>query len=329
LEAAVLALLLSAQANGTSIVVKVKQQRIILAADTLQGVLTEQSRQQPTSPHNSCKIVVLGKVAFAALGHPSYERVNIIKDPVESWDAYDDARNTYDLHPKDIQAMAEDWGKEESDHFARMYSHWKEMVVGMAADSDENLLLRGVFAGWNKKGNAELIFMSITLNGSYIEHTPHSMPARSLPYSPNNLTKLMIESSVPNSKAVQREWASKSKDFPKEERDWRELEFFIQTTSDYQSNVGKDVDVVELTPSGTKWLQKKACLDTTPASISSSDAKIDDVTPPVKTAGRQQQEVPETSHPKYVRLSALFLAAVGAALLAAFARRKLRHRNDA
>jgi hypothetical protein len=114
-KGAALALLLSAQAHGTSIVVRVKQHRIILAADTLQGVLTEKSGLQPTNPHDSCKIVVLGKVVFTAIGHPDYQRLTIT-DPVEQWDAYEDARSTYDLHPKDIRAMAEAWGKLAADH---------------------------------------------------------------------------------------------------------------------------------------------------------------------------------------------------------------------
>ena len=202
--------------------------------------------------------MVLGKVAFAALGHPSYQRVNIT-DPVETFDSYDDARNTYALHLKDIQAMAEDWEKLESEHFANMYSHWKDRVILLATDVPDHLLLRGVFGGWSKKGNAELIFVSIALNGSQIEHKHEIMFARSLPYSPNDLTRLMIESDVPNSKALRAKWASKSQEFPKGERDWRELEFLIQATSDYEPNVGKDVDVLELTPSGTQWLQKKVC----------------------------------------------------------------------
>ncbi|MFY9560305.1 MAG: hypothetical protein WAQ52_08745 [Terriglobales bacterium] len=253
-------LLLPSRGRGTTIIAKVTNQRIILAADTRQGfIIGESVRPNPKdNKEDGCKIIVLKSVGFGALGHPDYHPTDI-RDTIEEWNAYDDARQTYDLHPRDIRAMAEEWGKLAAKHYASFYSWKKDKVIAIARDNKLNLLLRGVFAGWNTKGQAELIFMDITLDGTYIAHKANFMPARTRPYSANDITKLLIESSENEAKGARKKWTVRSKTFPLKERDWRELEFLVQTTSDYDPEVGKEVDVLELTRAGASWLQNKTC----------------------------------------------------------------------
>src|SRR5271163_4217177 len=79
----------AAPAWGTTIVVKMESNRIILAADTRRNTLEKYSN--PKTEHafhdDSCKVIALGKSGFAATGNSDYERVEL-GDMVSDWSAF-------------------------------------------------------------------------------------------------------------------------------------------------------------------------------------------------------------------------------------------------
>ena len=104
--------LLSSPLDCTTIVMRVTQQRIILAADTRRRVLTPSlgTNASQNFKDDLCKVVALKRVAFGSMGESSYEPV-VLGDTVKKWDASDDARTVYEAHVNDIRGMADAWGK--------------------------------------------------------------------------------------------------------------------------------------------------------------------------------------------------------------------------
>ena len=59
--------------------------------------------------------------------------------------------------------------------------------------------------------------------------------------------------------AFAKKWSEKSKQFPKSEIDWRQVEFLIKSTNAYDKTVGRDADVLEIRASRYSWLHRCAC----------------------------------------------------------------------
>lgn len=132
----------------------------------------------------------------------------------------------------------------------------------LVASSPDHALTAGVFVGWDVKGKAELILEAIRYKGPNLEQMEDIVEfqgSRDLPYTSSVLTQELIEGNTDRTKEARKEWARKSKTFPKKELDWRWLEFLIQKTGAF-TDVGQKVDIVQLTPEGhSEWLQRCAC----------------------------------------------------------------------
>ncbi len=88
-------------AHATSIVIKLNEQRIVIAADNLgidaAGVVHE----------DQCKIVQAGGAAFAAMGISSFSPSHYpTLGATANWDAKDEERNAYAVHNNDVEAAA-------------------------------------------------------------------------------------------------------------------------------------------------------------------------------------------------------------------------------
>jgi hypothetical protein len=258
-------------ALATSVVVKVEKDRIILAADTRRKGMSSDASNSHDFHDDTCKIAPLGRVGFAIAGYYNHNEKSPTDRAEWSWSAYEDARTSYRLHPNNITEMAGDWGAREIEIFKTLYSLHSSLVQKLAHADNSTPLVIGHFAGWDNEGRPTLILEMIVLNkGPFallnqpfvlnpIVAIPVVFHERDLPYSTNNYTEDLIEHDPAKASATAKEWSVRSKVFPEPQRDWRWLEFLIQSTAPHDEEVGKDVDVLEIKASGSKWLHNSAC----------------------------------------------------------------------
>jgi hypothetical protein len=69
----------------------------------------------------------------------------------------------------------------------------------------------------------------------------------------------LVEGDSEHTRVIRKKWKKKSKTFPKSQRDWRWVEFLVESTSDDDKTVGKEADVLEVRQSGSTWLQNSGC----------------------------------------------------------------------
>jgi hypothetical protein len=248
----VLLVCIATLAHATSVVAKVSEEKVVIAADTL-GIDTEGTRHE-----DQCKIVPLGKYVFAAASIASFWTTL----PKSSWDSKVEAEAAYRSHETDIEAAASDWLERAERYFSNLRGADRMRARSMVASAPDHALTVGVFVGWNAKGKAEFVLEAIRYkepNLEQIEHIIEFGRSRDLPYTSNVITQELIEGHTNRTSEARKEWAMKSKTFPKEELGWRWLEFLIQKTGAF-ADVGQKVDIMQLTREGhSEWLQRCAC----------------------------------------------------------------------
>jgi hypothetical protein len=247
-------------AESTTIVIKIESQRIILAADTRRETKSPGQTTNHEYHDDTCKVLAFGNVGFTVTGNADYHRLSI-NDVVPDWSAWDDA-NTFSSYKDDLLGMARSWGRSALNHYRIFYASDPGRVASLAARNGAGILLQGLFIGWDTKGLPNFIAVTITLKQSGfppIDGTWDAYAQRDLPYTTNDYTKQLIETDPKLIKASAKQWEKKSKGFPKPDRDWRWIEFLIQSTSEHDDGVGKDADVLEVLPSGSNWLHKSSC----------------------------------------------------------------------
>jgi hypothetical protein len=235
-------------AHATSIVIKLQEQRIVIAADTL-GI-----DSAGTVHEDQCKILPFGKAAFSVTGISSFSPTLASGS---NWDAKSVAQAAYAAHTDDIEAAADDWGGRAERYFGGL-----AISDRLRARSLVHVLFAGVFVGWDSHGAAKLIFEMVRFEEPDLVRTQHRraiLTPRDLPYTTNVITQQLIEGNSTQTQAVNHEWRTRSKEFPTSERDWRWLEFLIEETSKLDK-VGKRVDVLELNRDDhSNWLQNLTC----------------------------------------------------------------------
>jgi hypothetical protein len=178
------------------------------------------------------------------------------------WDARADAREAFVHHAGDLHATAEEWASRAALHYSSFLAAQPERVRELAASNRQHMLVLGTFAGWDEHEDATLIFEWIYLNPgtSSIENRNFVLPSRALPYTTNATTQDLIEGNSYRSTRLVANWQLASESYPSPERGWRWLEFLIQNTSDYDQTVGREVNVLDLTPNeNASWLQNYSC----------------------------------------------------------------------
>lgn len=243
--------------EATSVVVHVAENHITIAADDLATRMYTPNR----GPYAACKIVPLGRSAFAVAGNIDYRRSSP-NDTLADWDARADAREAFVHHAGDLHAVAEEWASRAAVHYSSFLEAQAGRVRELAAANRQHVLVLGTFAGWDEHKEAILIFEWIYLNevAGVIETRDFVLPSRTLPYTTNAMTQELIEGNSSRSTRVFVNWQLASENFPSPERGWRWLEFLIQTTSDYDRTVGREVNVLDLTPNeNANWLQNHSC----------------------------------------------------------------------
>jgi len=240
-------------AHGTSIVVKLNEQRILIAADTL-GIDSAGAVHE-----DQCKLVSFGKAAFAAASISSFSSTLGSRS---NWDAKSEAQSAYAGHNDDLEATADDWRSGAERYFGGLMISDRLRARSLVDSDPDHVLVAGVFVGWDIQRAAELIIDLVRFEEPYlagVQHLREVLRSRDLPYTTNTVTQELIEGDSTRAKAVREEWQIKSKEFPTSAQDWRWLEFLIVKTSE-RSEVGKSVDILELNRDGhSEWLQNLTC----------------------------------------------------------------------
>ena len=245
----VLAVCIATLAHATSVVAKVGEDKIVIAADTL-GIDAEGTRHE-----DQCKILPLGKYVFAGASIATFEAAL----SNSSWDSKVEAKAAYRSHATDIDAAASDWLERAERYFSNLREVDRIRARSMVASSPDRALTIGVFVGWDAKGKAEFVLEAIRYKEPTLEQIEHIIEverSRDLPYTSNALTGELIEGDPNRTSEAGKEWAMKSKTIPKKELGWRWLEFLIQKTGTF-TDVGQKVDIMQITREGhSKWLQR-------------------------------------------------------------------------
>ncbi len=245
-------------AAATSVVIRVSNQRITIAADAL----ARRMYTTATGPYAACKIVSAGNAAFAVAGNIDYQKTDA-GDTIAEWDARADARKAFELHPQALHVAAEDWATRAALHYSSFLAAQPARVRELAAANPQHVLVLGTFAGWDGQSAPTLIFEWVYLNltaGPAVETKSFVLSSRNLPYTTNATTQELIEGSSPRTIKTALDWRLLVDKFPQRQQRWRWLEFLIQSTSDYDQTVGRDVNVLELTPGrNPNWLQNYSC----------------------------------------------------------------------
>lgn len=253
--------LLDSAAFATSIVVKFEESRILVVADS--GATTLRPENQSSQSAGFCKIRVLGPIGFAVTGSVDYQP-NLPSDPVPAWSAYSDALGASQLHGDNLSAVALDWARRSISHYSEFYSANPNRVKQIAANSTQNVLEIGFFAGWDKKASPEVLYETIHFDPSpgldKLDVYENKIPSRELAYSSNATTQEFIDRETDRARGADREWRKLARTFPKNEVDWRQLEFYIKKTSEFDPGVSPEVSVLSIPLHGEPtWIRKGPC----------------------------------------------------------------------
>ncbi len=262
--------------SATTVVAKLEKSRIILAADTRRKAMSSGVANSRDFHDDYCKITALGRVGFAATGYSDHNEKGPAGRGDWNWNASKDAQVSYGLHSRNIIEMADDWRAREIQIFNTLYVLHQGLIKELAGADGATPLLIGLFAGWDIEGRPTLILESIVFYQgpfAFVNQTLTPPPSvltpisgfrtvlyeRALPYSTNNYTESLIEGDPAQSSPTAKKWSAGVKNASASERDWRWLEFLIQSTSTQDEQVGKYADVLEIQESGSRWLHCAAC----------------------------------------------------------------------
>ncbi len=262
LSAAVVLFELSPQAHATTIVAKLEEQRIILAADTRDDRLEANSGSgRHAFNDDGCKILPLGPMAAAIAGDRDYIPNNP-SDPVRRWDALSDARTASLIHGNSLADVANDWAKRSQLHYQAFFAVAPRRVEELASINSQNVLVMAFFVGWNEHLPL-LLWEKVYLDEAspdIVRVSEQSLPERATPYTTNAITQELIEGYSLRTKATATEWNTVRVTIPQLDLDWRQVEFFVKATSKYEESVGPKVNILQIEAGGqAEWIQNLTC----------------------------------------------------------------------
>jgi hypothetical protein len=251
-------LLVSGSASATSVVVRVSEKRITIAAD----VLARRMYTSAAGPYSACKIVSSGNSAFAVAGNIDYQKTNPM-DTVAEWDARMDARQAFELYPDNLHAAAKEWAARAVQHYSSFLAAQPGRVRELSGANPQHVLVLGTFTGWSAQNSPTLIFEWVYLNvaaGPVVKSKAFVLTSRKLPFTTNATTQELIEGNSARTIKTLLDWQIQSQRFPRQQQGWRWLEFLVQSTGDYDRTVGRQVNVLQLTLGASPhWLQNYSC----------------------------------------------------------------------
>jgi hypothetical protein len=248
---------------STTLVIKLENDRILLAADTRQERFNPGQTElvQGAGDDGRCKIRVLGQIGFAATGFLEYQ-ANDPSNPLADWSAFADASATFDKVGDNIRNVAAEWARRSASHFIALHAQAPERVKQMASANPENLLQIAFFTGWDRQTPVLLMeIVSFDPKASPVIGTREiEQPLGDVAFSTNTITQELINGASPRAQKAGEEWDTNSEDLATRDLAWKHVEFYIKKTAAYDTGVSAVVDVVSL-PAGkpATWLQKGAC----------------------------------------------------------------------
>jgi hypothetical protein len=248
---------------GTTLVVKLENDHIILASDTRQERFNPGSVAMTQSPGDDgrCKVRALGAIGFAVTGFVEYRGENS-SQPLPDWNANLDAAEAFGKAGNDIRAVAADWAQRAVSHFELIYGARPAWLKQLASENPNNLLQVAFFAGWDK-GSPVLVLEIVAFD----EHATPVIRAREqnraiadAAFSTNAITQELVDGSSERAQKAADEWDSLSEGIGTQDLGWKHVEFLIKKTAIYDPAVSPVVDVLSITDGKpATWIQKGAC----------------------------------------------------------------------
>jgi hypothetical protein len=257
--------ILAAPLDATSIIIDVKTDRILVVADSR---AVEQNPSGNQVRDDKCKIIILGKmIAFAETGNEGYTPTGP-GDPLREWHGTSEVLKAFDSTPDhDLYKVALAWSIQIANDFQLFYRSNSERVRSLAV---QGVLLEGIFAGRNSQGSLAFYIANVALDDTLqaregavipIGYSVAELPLKDEPYSTNAVTRELIDGKTDSAKEVAKLWAKKLRKIPRADRRLRWLEFLVEKTAEFDSQVHGPVNAVEVKPSSVTWLHNETCKD--------------------------------------------------------------------
>lgn len=255
-------LLTASSLSATTLVVKLDNGRIILAADTRQerlnpGVATV---VRSAGDDSRCKVRSLGGIGFAVTGLVEYRGGN--SSALPDWTANRDASEAFDKVGDKVRAVAADWAQRAASHFSLLYGTNPAWLKQLASTNPEGLLQVAFFAGWDK--DSPLFLMEV------ISFDPASIPVIRVreqsqlvgnsAFSTNAITQELIDGETDRAASAADQWDAVAQNVATQDLGWRHIEFYIERTASFDPDVSPIVDILAIRAGKpAMWLLKGAC----------------------------------------------------------------------
>ncbi|HEY6489575.1 MAG: hypothetical protein WCC26_00295 [Terracidiphilus sp.] len=249
--------------RATTLVVRLENGRILLAADTRQERLNpiQQTMRQSGAGDARCKVRAFGSMGFAMTGIVEYDGHGLTAT-LPDWNAYDDAAAAWKSAGANLHDLAADWAKRSATHFTRLYEADPERVKQLAGTNPDRLLQVAFFAGWDKAAPVFVVeILSYEPDSSpVIQVKAFDRPINDAPFSTNAVTQELIDGTTDRAQQATAEWDDLSENIAGNELAWKHVAFYIQKTAVYDPTVSPVVDVLSI-PAGKppEWLERGAC----------------------------------------------------------------------
>lgn len=254
--------------DSTTLVVKLDNGRILLAADTREERFNPGTVALVRSPGNDqrCKIRSLGGIGFAVTGFVEY-RGGDVAQKLADWNANSDATDAFAAAGDNIRQLAANWSQRTSAHFARLYAMNPDWLKQLAGINQQGLLQVAFFAGWDKDEPIFLIeivsFDPAAPTG--IQVREQIQPVGEAPFSTNAITQELISGETDRAQHIADTWDTLAETIRTEDLGWKHIEFYIQQTAALDSDVSATADVLAIPArKSATWLKNSACGETQP-----------------------------------------------------------------
>ena len=248
---------------ATTLVVKLDNGRILLAADTRQERLNPGSVAVVHLPGDDerCKIRSLGGIGFAVTGLVEYQGRGA-SETLPDWNANADAVDAFGKAGDNIREVAADWAKRSAAHFNSLYQINSGWLKQLADTNPQNLLQVAFFTGWDKDAPLFLIeIISFDPSSTPVIHVnEQSRIVGDAPFSTNAITQELIDSKTDRAQHVADTWDTIAEGISTQDLGWRHVEFYINQTAPFDPDVSTGVDVLAIPArKPTFWLKRSAC----------------------------------------------------------------------
>ena len=239
--------------HPTSIVVGATPDGIMIVADSRATNTTLSGKT--SADDTKCKIVMLGSdFIFAETGSEGYTPDDTT-DTLKEWHGTTEAINAFrDAGGADIRKVVDAWAQRISDHFEDFF-----LVRPARARQLEGLF--GIFAGRNADIGVTAYMAAVTLDGHVapVVDIRRILP-KATPSSTHPITQELIDGQSDRAKSVAGAWNKESSGVPLAQKRVRWLEFLIEQTGQFDSNVGGPTNSIELDRnSPPTWINNRTC----------------------------------------------------------------------